>query len=128
MSGNGIVILLSDARPKDNKIDDVKQFIVHDTDILQIINVLRNAGAEAISINGQRITNKTAVTCIGVVIKINDEKVSSPFEIRAIGNQDNLFSAITMIGGIGDILKSYGLDVKLTKEKVVKIPKYNKVI
>lgn len=67
-------------------------------DILHIVNILNNAGAEAIAINGQRVVSNTGISCIGVVIKVNEEKIGSPYIISAIGNQDNLESAINMVG------------------------------
>ena len=100
LSGVGIKITVSDAViKKESTTIDYAQLIVHDTDILQIVNILRNAGAEAISVNNQRIVANTGISCIGVVIKINEEKIGSPYTIKAIGNQDNLESAINMAGG-----------------------------
>lgn len=49
---------------------------------------MNNAGAEAISINGQRIIQTTAITCEGNVIKINGQKVSSPFTIKQLVHKD----------------------------------------
>ena len=86
--------------------NDALQIIVHDTDILEIVNVLRNAGAEAISINDQRIIATTPISCIGTVIKINDEKIGGPYVIRAIGNSDYLKTALDIPGGILKILES----------------------
>ena len=53
--------------------------LVHYDDLLQVVNALNNAGAEAISINGQRVITTTAITCEGNVIKVNGEKISSIF-------------------------------------------------
>lgn len=126
--GPGVIITLEDgASKKDNTRADNMQVIVHDTDILQIVNLLKNAGAEAISVNDQRIVSKTAINCIGVVIKINDEKVSSPFIIKAIGNRDNLEGTMNMAGGIGDILKKYGIKLKVERKDNIEIKKYNGV-
>ena len=86
--------------------NDALQIIVHDTDILEIVNVLRNAGAEAISINDQRVIATTPISCIGTVIKINDEKIGGPYVIRAIGHSDYLKTALEIPGGILRILES----------------------
>ncbi len=125
VSGPGIVITLTDAiGKKENTPIEYSQLIVHDMDILHIINILRNAGAESIAVNGQRIVGNTGISCIGVVIKINEEKIGSPYEISAIGNQDNLESSINMIGGIRDLLKGYGLTLEVRRENNLKLPKY----
>ncbi len=128
LSGVGIKITVSDAViKKESTTIDYAQLIVHDTDILQIINILRNAGAEAISVNNQRIVANTGISCIGVVIKINEEKIGSPYTIKAIGNQDNLESAINMAGGIKELLRSYGLNIEVQRDDNVSIPKYTGV-
>ena len=127
LTGKGIRITLKDGEDKKIKTDDPTQMIVHDTDILDIVNVLRNAGAEAISVNGQRIVQKTPISCIGTVIKINDEKVGAPYVISAIGNQDYLESAINIPGGVAKILEKYGISLTLERVNNIKIPKYKGV-
>lgn len=108
--------------------DDLSEHIVHEQDIRRIVNELKNAGAEAISVNGQRIVTTTAITCIGNVIKINDEKISSPFIIKAIGFPESLESALNRLGGYIEILKEYGIETTIKKSDNIKIPKYTGVI
>lgn len=103
----------------------VENYIVHDGDLLEVVNALRQAGAEAISINGQRIVNKTAITCAGNIIKINDEKVSSPFEIKAIGLTEKLYGAVTMPGECLYWMEKDGVQVDVEKADEITIPKYN---
>ena len=125
VSGKGIQLVLKDGDAK--KGIDANQTIVHDIDILEVINILRNAGAEAISINGHRIIASTPITCVGTVIKINDEKIGGPYIISAIGNQDTLESALNLPGGIISILEQFGIQVSKEKKDDIKIPKYNGV-
>lgn len=124
-SGPGIIVTVSDAKIKNDNIPvEFSQLIVHDMDILQITNILRNAGAEGIAVNGQRVVGNTGISCIGVVIKVNEEKIGSPYIISAIGNQDNLESAINMAGGIKDLLTTYGITVDVQREDNVRLPKF----
>ena len=104
LRGEGIELVLKDGEDKKKVGNDALQIIVHDTDILEIVNVLRNAGAEAISINDQRVIATTPISCIG--IKINDEKIGGPYVIRAIGDSDYLKTALEIPGGILRILES----------------------
>ena len=106
LRGEGIELVLKDGEDKKKVGNDALQIIVHDTDILEIVNVLRNAGAEAISINDQRVIATTPISCIGTVIKINDEKIGGPYVIRAIGHSDYLKTALEIPGGILRILES----------------------
>lgn len=125
IAGKGIVIKLKDGSDNKNTMkQDISQLIVHDSDIISIVNILRNAGAEAISVNDQRIVTTTPISCIGTVIKINEEKVGSPYIISAIGNQEYLESALTMPGGIIELLEQYGIDISVEKVNNIEIPAY----
>lgn len=88
VTGPGVIITITDATINQNTINpllDPYNLVVHDVDILEIVNELKNAGAEAIDVNGQRIVNNTEISCDGNVITVNGEKVASPFVISAIG-------------------------------------------
>ena len=96
---------------------------MHDGDIMHVVNELFNAGAEAISINGQRVILTTAIECDGNVIKVNGNKTGAPFEILAIGYPEQL-AGLQRPGGYLEALVSRGLTVNLTKQNTVTIPKY----
>ena len=92
--------------------------------MLTVVNELKAAGAEAISINGQRIIATSAIRCVGPVIQVNYQKVAAPFEIKAIGNAQYLESAMTIKNGVVDLLKEYGVSVTVSRQNNVEIPKY----
>lgn len=125
VSGNGLEITLKDG--DENQSKSVLSSIVHDGDILQVVNALRNAGADAISVNDQRIVNTSAISCIGNVVKINGEKVGAPYVIKAIGNPEWLYGGIEMNGGYVYNLRRDGVDVEVKKVKDIAIPKYDGV-
>ena len=127
VKGPGITITLNDAIEKNPLFFEEDQ-IVHDTDIAQIVNELRAAGAEAISVNEQRITNTTAIRCVGPTIKVNDIKIGAPFIIKAIGNSQYLYSGLTMKNGVLDSMQKYGLQVEVTQSENIQIPKYEGAI
>lgn len=129
VTGKGVQIVLKDGEEnkKAGSTLEASQTIVHDVDILEIINVLRNAGAEAISINGHRIIATSPISCIGTVIKINDEKVGAPYVISAIGNPEALESALNIPGGIISILEKFGIKITKEKKEEIKIPEYTGV-
>ena len=126
LEGSGIIITIRDAEVSSNVLN-ISDYLVHDKDLLQIVNALVNAGAEAIEINGQRIVSTTSITCIGNVIKINDEKLGTPYTIRAIGSVEKLYGAITMPGGYISLLQDYGLRINVEKSNLVKVQKYDGV-
>jgi len=132
VTGEGIRIIVNDNQKisLNNWLADPNELIVHDTDLINIVNELKNAGAEAISINDQRIVTTSAIECDGNVIKINGEKIGAPFEIKAIGFPETLIN-IDRFGGTTKILKeNRKLNVsveKMDKEKIT-IPKYSGVM
>lgn len=119
--GSGIIITLEDG---DSKL--ATDPIVHDGDLIEVVNALKNAGAEAISINGQRITSRTEISCAGNIITVNGEKIGSPFEIKAIGSPSRLYTSINIYGGyISKLEKAYiKVDVKQVDKSTIEIPKY----
>lgn len=124
--GPGVTVTLKDGEVSNSKLD-VSSYLVHYSDLIEVINALKNAGAEAISVNGERIVNTTAITCAGNIIKINNEKVGVPFVINAIGSKEKLYGAITMLGGYIDKLKEDGVGVEITQQNSITIPKYDGV-
>lgn len=120
--GEGIIITLEDG---DKLSLSNSNTLVHDSDILTVVNELQAAGAEAISINNQRIISTSAIRCVGPVIQVNYQKVASPFTIKAIGNSQYLESAMNIKNGIVDTLKEYGLNITVTREDEVEILKYD---
>ena len=131
--GAGITVTLDDTRAinqiaVDAGFYDPNVFVIHDSDILLVINELRAAGAEAISVNGQRITSTTEIRCVGPVIQINGIRLTAPFEISAIGSPDTLASSLKLRGGIIDSIEQADIDVLIQKLDTVVIPQSDSVI
>ena len=133
VKGSGIVITVADNSNVTSQnvgvFDNISNYLIHDRDLLMLVNELKNAGAEAISINNERIVNTTSITCDGNVILINGNKISSPFEIKAIGSQEALLGAIQRPGGyLEQELKKYGLVNNIEKKEDMVIYKYSGII
>ena len=86
VSGSGIVIKLDDSGL-------VRRSLVHDTYLSEILNVLKTAGAQAISINGERIIPTSEVLCLGPSIRVNGVRLFAPYRISAVGNSELLMKA-----------------------------------
>lgn len=124
VKGQGVRITLSDAVTTSllRTIYDPKELIIHNTDILEVVNELKTAGSEAIEVNGQRILEDTAIACDGNVIVINGEKVSSPFIINAIGFPERL-AALNSEDGYLKRLEQYGIKSTFKSENEIVILK-----
>mgnify|MGYP000340864654 CR=1 FL=1 len=113
--GEGVIITLTDN--EENAIEY--------NDLLLLVNELRLAGAEAISINDKRILNMTEIVDVGTIL-INEERVTSPYIVKAIGDQKYLVSALSLKNsGFVDTYQNSGKSVELTKDNNISIPAYN---
>ena len=122
VEGPGVKITINDLHKKNYKADwDLSFSTVHNTDLLNIVKDLKNAGAEAISINGKRIIETTSITCEGPVIMINGQYIVPPFRIYAIGDSDALNFALTTAPGF-----STHVDIK-TRELIYNVEKSQKI-
>ena len=127
VTGEGVEVFLEDATTTDNNLNASLQ-IIHFDDLQWVINELRNAGAEAIEVNGQRIINTTAITCEGNIIKVNGEKIGSPFTIKAIGSQNLLYGALERAGSWLDEIRNAGNTAEVKKLDNITIVKYSGII
>ena len=119
IQGEGIVITLTDTSER----------IYNHKDLLELVNELREAGAEAISINNQRITNLSDIVDISSrYIRINSKKVSSPYEVKVIGDKTYLKSAITIKNGYVDLKQKDEYKISIQEKENIKINKYSKEV
>ena len=129
LEGSGVTVTVSDSTiPTSEMSGNVEEYIIHDGDLRMILTELYGAGAEAVSVNGQRVVATTAVRCVGNTIMVNDVKIASPFEIRAIGDANTLEAALMIKGGVSDYLKSWSINVSVKKEERIEIPRYSGVV
>lgn len=128
VKGPGVIITVEDSNMDINSSINASYLLVHDKDILNIVNELKNAGAEAISINNQRVVSTTSIVCGGNIININGERIGSPFVIKAIGLPESLAN-LERPGGYLSLLKEKPryLKVSLEKSNDITIPKYSGV-
>ena len=118
VEGEGIEVIL-----RENRNEEISK--MNADDLLVIINALKLAGAEAISINEERIINMSDVVTINeTFVKVNGQRILAPYVIKAIGNQTYLESALLGNGGYVDELNKIGHDVLIEKINKLKITKY----
>ena len=122
VEGTGIIVTISEDNIEDDKINY--------EDLLYIVNELKGAGAEAISINGHRIINRSDIVYIDVdgteaYVKVNGKRILAPYTIKAIGNQTYLESALLGVGGYVDELRKWGFDIEIERNDKVQIEAYS---
>ena len=126
VTGQGVTITVADANVNNSiaALVEARNLIIHDTDILEIVNEWNKAGAEAISVNGERLSTNTSILCDGNVIVINGEKISSPFEINAIGFPARMATLNRPGGYLKSELEKSFIKTTFKEEEKIKIPKY----
>lgn len=130
VEGPGVIVTLSDSKVKnegETKIDE-NYFIIHDDDILMVINELADAGAEAISINDERLIATSEIRCAGNTVSVNNNRYGTPFVIKAIGNPETLESGLNIRSGAVEILRQWGIDITVKKVDKMVINRYNGAI
>jgi uncharacterized protein YlxW (UPF0749 family) len=125
--GPGVIVTLSDKKDLLDVMSDQNSYIVHDTIILDMLNELRAAGAEALSLNDERVLATSEIRCAGPTISMNNTRYATPFEIKAIGNPATLENSLKMRGGIIERL-DYCVDVDIKKNEDIKIGKFKGAI
>ena len=125
VTGDGVIITLT----------DTSSAIYTSENLRYIVNELKYAGAEAISINDNRIINLTDIVTINgldsyfIVMYGGTNRISSPYVIKAIGDTDYLSSTLNLKNsGVIDIMKSNGLSIKVEQAKNLTIKKYDRTI
>lgn len=125
LSGPGVEVTLNDSNATLKPGENPDLYVLHDEDVLHVLNELRAAGAEAISMNGQRLLAVTEVRCAGPTIILNrDKRLAPPYVISAIGDPDTLEKSIKMKGGVAETLQFWGIQVGIKKMSEVTVPAY----
>ena len=123
VQGEGIIINIKDIN-NDEEIPPISA-----EDLLVIVDYLKLAGAEAISINEQRIVNMSDIVYVNnSIIYVNQQRILAPYVINAIGDSVTLESTLLGNGGYVETLKNIGFEVDIQRQNKVIIPKYNKEI
>ena len=127
INGQGIIIKIKDNENDINDGQNPNDLIVHDIDILRIINDLKISGAKALSINGDRVISTSKIKCSGATITVNETTYGQPFIIKAIGDINSLMNYINSPDSYTNLLKDgYGIYVNVEQKNDILINKYEK--
>ena len=130
VKGQGVSITLNDGK-SDLNLFNPENLLVHAENVLLVVNELKNAGAEAISVNGQRIVNSSDIVGINnnQYILVNGERIVGPYEVKAIGNKEE-FDKILNFKDSGFIpyYRNKGYSIEMHYADNISINAYNKEI
>lgn len=124
VSGQGVSIIIDDSKKQSKTGENPNLYLIHDDDILKVINELWAAGAEAVAINEQRLIATSEIRCAGPTLSVNNTRSSPPYEIMAIGDQKSLENSLKMRGGVVETLQFWGIQVQIKRLDHMVVPGY----
>jgi uncharacterized protein YlxW (UPF0749 family) len=125
VTGAGVEVTLNDSNMVVQPGENPNLYVLHDEDVLKVINELKAAGAQALAINGQRLLAGSEIRCVGPTILTNKSyRLTPPFIISAVGDPDNMVSSLQMRGGIIEQLQFWGIQVSAKKVAELTVPAY----
>jgi uncharacterized protein YlxW (UPF0749 family) len=131
VAGPGLLVTLANAEadadddPVGGTVQDDPRARVQDGDLQLVVNALWAAGAEAISINDQRLGATSAIRFAGEAVLVDFRPVTNPYRIRAIGDPDTLsaaFLASPEVGALAVISETFGLRFEYAMEEELSLP------
>jgi uncharacterized protein YlxW (UPF0749 family) len=125
VEGEGVSIIIDDGTRELLDGEDPNNVLVHDADLLMVLNELKANGAEVISVNGQRLVNSSEIACSGYSVRINRQFYARPFRIEAIGDSKRMAASMVAPESYGALLKEYGLTFEVKISDNIQIPKYS---
>ena len=124
LHGPGVIVTVDDSKKVSKPGENQNLYLIHDDDLLRIINELRASGAEGIAINEERLIAVSEIRCAGPTLSVNNNRFAPPYVIRAIGDPKSLETALKMRGGVIETLKFWGIQVTVTQEENVVLPAF----
>ncbi len=121
VTGKGIVITMEDAPAKGEL--DIEEYIIHDNNVNDILDELKANGAQAISVNGERVVLTTKPVCAGPTIIVNESRYPPPYVIRAIGDPDILYDAIENMPQVA-FMRLTNIRIDVEKQEEITINRY----
>ncbi len=129
--GPGVTVTLNDAPEEALALvadDEVNNLVVHEQDIQAVVNALWAGGAEAMTIQGQRVVSTTGIKCVGNAVVLHDVPYAPPYVISAIGPTDSMLVSLDQSAYIGfylDAVEAYDLGWDVQAEEDIVAPEYD---
>jgi uncharacterized protein YlxW (UPF0749 family) len=127
LTGTGIVIQLDDSKEPVPPGGSEADYLVGSRDIRVVVDELWGAGAEAISVNGERLTTSTAIIDVGTSVLVNSAYLTPPYQVSALGASD-LYQKVSASPAFVDFVRArgagYGIQISVAEPESVDIPAF----
>lgn len=125
LRGAGIRLTLGDSEAPLEPGEDPNLLLLHDSDLLRLVNDLRVAGANGIALSGERLLATSEIRCAGPTISVNGRRIAVPVEIAAVGNPGRLEAGLQRSGGILGYLAQLDFYYRLRRVTELTLPAYD---
>jgi uncharacterized protein YlxW (UPF0749 family) len=114
--GPGLRVVLDDSDRRTSPSGNLNDLVVHSQDIQAVVNAMWRAGAEAISVNDERLVSTTAVLCVGNTLLLNGTVHSPPYQVAAIAPSRDRFEADSLVKALHGYADLFGLRFSVTSD------------
>jgi len=125
MTGTGLTVTLADSSLEEAPTGNVNDLVIHSQDVQGVVNAMWAAGAEAISVNGQRLVSTSAVLCVGNTLLLNGTVHAPPYEVRAIGANRDQFLDDQLVKALKADAERFSLRFSVSHDERVEVPGYS---
>ena len=128
VEGSGVQVILDDSSLRSvSGTADSNDFLIHEYDLRDVINLLWMAGSEAIAVNDERIVATTSIYCVGSTVMVNDTRLSPPYLIQAVGNpvaQEDVLRNPAYLKEFKRKAELYGVQFEVNRIRMLTLPAY----
>jgi uncharacterized protein YlxW (UPF0749 family) len=125
VKGPGVRAVLADSSLSAAPTGDPNDLVIHEQDLQAVINALWAGGAEAMSVNGQRVLSTTAIRCVGNTLLLHGQVYSPPYVIEAVGDHEDLRASLDKDGAVERFraaVKEFQLGFTVEDDDALSIP------
>lgn len=126
LTGPGVIVVLDDSPRRPLRGEDPTLYLVLDSHLRDVVNLLWEGGAEAVAINGERIVATSSIYAAGGVIVVNTARLAPPYEVVAIGppELEALLRSPGRLTQLRSRVQNYGLQFSVRRAAEVTVPPY----
>ena len=124
VKGPGVRVSLNDSLLSQAPSGNVNDLVIHSQDVQAVVNALWRAGAEALSINGQRLVGTSAVLCVGNTLLLNGTVHSPPYVVSAVGASRDRFEADPLVRRLRSDAEAFGLRISVERQDGLLVPAF----
>jgi uncharacterized protein YlxW (UPF0749 family) len=128
LGGPGLKIVLDDSSERQSPTGNVNDLVIHSQDVRAVVNALWRAGAEAVSVNDERVVGTSSVLCVGNTLLINGTVHSPPYRLSAIGASEDRFESDRLVRRLHEDADAFGLRFSVSHDDDVRVPAFEGVV